>query len=354
MSDQQPAQKGPLTPGDLVELMTSFNEVTSKLESTHKHLRSEVRRLRAELREANSELERSRRLAALGEMAAGIAHEIRNPLGSIGLYARILTEDLGELPDSKRSAVKITDAVRRLDAIVSDVLTFSREMRLGAERADVAMLIDEAIESTRPTRERSGLALEVRKMIDPEAIEAGVWCDETLVHQALVNVIENAIQAMEERGETGTLGIHVGVGSLRDRDGKRCRGVTIAVSDTGPGIPQEVVERMFNPFFTTRSAGTGLGLAIVHRIVDAHGGRVTVRNAAGDRASDATPETAAQQAVGVAGRGASVTGATIEISFPDRSQTGRAFAAAGPESAAQTDETTATTTDKHQAMESAA
>ncbi|MEM9372764.1 MAG: histidine kinase dimerization/phospho-acceptor domain-containing protein, partial [Planctomycetota bacterium] len=119
-----------LSASDLAELMASFNEVTSRLEQTHGQLRGEVRRLSEELREANEALQRSRRLAALGEMAAGIAHEVRNPLGSIGLYASMLEEDLHDRPECRGVAVKIGSAVRGLDAVVGDVLSFAREIRV--------------------------------------------------------------------------------------------------------------------------------------------------------------------------------------------------------------------------------
>ena len=106
---------GSLSAGDLAELMSSFNEVTAKLESTHTQLRDEVVRLSTELTQANEALQRSKRLAALGEMAAGISHEIRNPLGSIRLYTRMLQDDLSEMPEQCTIADKIGRAVTGLD-----------------------------------------------------------------------------------------------------------------------------------------------------------------------------------------------------------------------------------------------
>src|SRR5438874_11415481 len=113
--------------------MASFNEVTSKLERTHESLRLEVARLQDELRQANEQLERSRRLAALGQMAAGIAHEVRNPLGSIRLYASLLEQDLGDRPAEKEIAGKIAAAVQGLDGVVGDVLNFSRELKVSIQ-----------------------------------------------------------------------------------------------------------------------------------------------------------------------------------------------------------------------------
>src|SRR5262245_49927759 len=113
-----------LSPGDLAELLGAFNDVTTRLQSTHDTLRAQVARLEGELRQANEQIERSRRLAALGEMAAGIAHEVRNPLGSIRLHARMLEHDLTERPEQRGLAEKIISEVRGLDAVVGDVLSF--------------------------------------------------------------------------------------------------------------------------------------------------------------------------------------------------------------------------------------
>ena len=129
-----PAKVARLTAEDLAALMDSFNSVTAKLQASHESLRGEVARLNRELSEANAALERSRRLAALGEMAAGIAHEVRNPVGGIRLYARLLDQDLSELPRQRELAIKIGEAAKNLDQIVGDVLTFSKEFRLRPER----------------------------------------------------------------------------------------------------------------------------------------------------------------------------------------------------------------------------
>ena len=115
-----------LDSADLAELMGAFNDVAAKLQESNQMLTAEVTRLSGELRDANEQLMRSKRLAALGEMAAGIAHEIRNPLGSIGLYAEMLRDDLADRPEQRTCANKIGAAVTGLNRIVTDVLTFSR------------------------------------------------------------------------------------------------------------------------------------------------------------------------------------------------------------------------------------
>lgn len=256
-----------LTPGDLAELMASFNDVTGKLEATHRQLRGEVERLRVELAEKSEQLARSSRLAALGEMAAGIAHEIRNPLGSIALYARMLVEDLAGLPGSRVTAEKIAGGVRRLDEIVGDVLAFSRELRVRESEVDAGELFDAALEAC-----AVGGLVRVERVVEVER----VVCDRGLVVQALVNLVRNAVEAMREaRG--GALVLTLSARRARCERSRR-DAVVLGVRDTGPGVPPGVIERMFNPFFTTRETGTGLGLAIVHRIVDAHAGWIDVAN----------------------------------------------------------------------------
>ncbi len=299
---------GALGERDLAELLGAFNDVTSKLQVAHESLRAEVVRLQGELRQANAQIERSRRLAALGEMAAGIAHEVRNPLGSIRLYAKMLVDDLGVGGDREKErgiAEKIGAATRGLDAVVMDVLAFAREMRVVVEPVEAGAMLSRAVEEClacdRADVHTGSVIRVVRE--DRAAGTDGevVVCDATLLHRALVNVVRNAIQAMREPGVDGCE-LRMGVErlTLPGADGGAESFVAIAVRDSGPGIPAGVMERMFNPFFTTRATGTGLGLAIVHRIMDAHGGRVRVRNV---------------ESGGDGGRGG---GAIVELLIPDR------------------------------------
>ncbi len=274
--------RGALTPADLAELIASFNEVTSRLQRTHEDLRGEVSRLEGELREAHGQLRRARQLAALGEMAAGIAHEIRNPLGSIRLYASMLTQDLADRPSERSVAAKIGSAVGRLNGIVGDVLAFARELVVHPEEAPAGDLARGAVEACADLWVLHGVQVETPSA---SAGRIRLRCDAGLVHQALVNVLRNAAEAMGEDSSGAERRVRIGVERRRtlSADGERQGMVAIVVRDTGPGVPAEAVDRLFNPFFTTRHTGTGLGLAIVHRIIDAHGGRVTIRNNPGGR-----------------------------------------------------------------------
>ncbi|HNB59905.1 MAG TPA: ATP-binding protein [Phycisphaerales bacterium] len=282
-----------LSAGDLAELLGAFNDASRRLQQSHEALTSEVARLKGELKSANEQLERSRRLSALGEMAAGIAHEVRNPLGSIRLYAKMLCDDLADRPGERALAEKIAGAVRGLDAVVGDVLSFAREVKLRPQAHDPGELLDAAIEEVLAGEQvRGGVPVRVVRMDRAPSGAAGssIVCDASLAHRALVNIIRNAVDAMRDPASDGSSpGILLvsrstrtlpGAGDDTAQPAARVYEV-LSIRDSGGGIPPESLQRIFNPFFTTRATGTGLGLAIVHRIMDAHAGAISVRNVPG-------------------------------------------------------------------------
>jgi len=275
---EQARNAAPLGVEDLGELMTAVNEVTQRLHRTHEALRAQVTSLQKELADANAQLRRSRSLAALGEMAAGIAHEVRNPLGSILLYVEMLREELDDRPGQADICRKIGEAVEGLDSIVTDVLSFARDTQVRAERIGADDLIDRAVSTCQGLLAKRDVA--IRRSVAPDA--ATLEGDPGLLTQALGNVIRNGIEAMHDAPpDARRLSVDVARGTRRLPDGSRSERIVLGVLDHGPGVPEDVVQRMFNPFFTTRQTGTGLGLAIVHRIVDAHGGEVAVSNVDG-------------------------------------------------------------------------
>ena len=263
---------------DLHELIGAYNGITEKLQQSHEVLSSEVQRLRAELASTNEQLQRGKRLAALGEMAAGIAHEVRNPLGAIGLYAELIAGDLevsgaargGPVAAAHENAGKITGAVRSLSAVVNDVLSFASQVEPRVRPLAAAEVLAAAAEAARPELAAAGVEVVIQA--------AGAWlvADGELVHRALLNLVRNAADAMADlpagRPRRLTLSALPGVPGVPGVP------AVLRVADSGPGIEPEAADRLFNPFFTTRSSGTGLGLAIVHRLLDAHGGAVAVRN----------------------------------------------------------------------------
>jgi two-component system sensor histidine kinase HydH len=260
---------------DLRDLMEHVTQTTLSLQQTHEALQNQVARLQGELAEARGQLSRSRQLAALGEMAAGIAHEIRNPLGSIQLYVQVLADDLEKHAEQRELCRKISAAVAGVDRIIHDVLAFSRDTRVQPQPTTIDAIVRRTLEACDALTAHAGMSVQTRV-----AANIPITADSVLLVQALGNVVRNAVEAMSEQpqGES-RLEIAGEVRTVRCPDGQRRRRAVFTVRDTGPGIAPEVVQRMFNPFFTTRATGTGLGLAIVHRIVDAHGGHINVRNA---------------------------------------------------------------------------
>lgn len=252
---------------DLAQIIEAYSAVTERLQSSHERLQGEVVRLRRELSSANEQVQRSRRLSALGEMAAGIAHEIRNPLAAIQLYAGHAAEDLQASSDTGSAAAletvgKIASAVRGMSAIVNDVLSFARGMEPTRIRVDATELLDRVLASAAPGIDEFGVHV-VRQDLSSKPLV--FLADAGLLQQALLNLVRNAVDAMAAVKGQRVLTVSASADEV---------GVQFAIADTGPGIPDECLDRIFNPFFTTRDAGTGLGLAIVHRIADAHGGSI--------------------------------------------------------------------------------
>lgn len=273
--DAPPRRASGIGADELAELVRAFTEVTERLQSTHSTLQAQVGQLQGELAEANEQLRRARDLAALGEMAAGIAHEIRNPLGSIALDVEVLRGDAPQSPEQQVICDRVLRAVERLDQIVGDVLRFARDLRPQLVECDPSELIEAALSNCEAPLRRAGVVIE-RSVPEPPL---GTWAvDRHLIVQALTNLVRNAVEAMTEGAAPRT----VRIAALRSRkaraDGRRSEHAIFRVEDTGPGVPDDLVARIFHPFFTTKAEGTGLGLAIVHRIVDAHGGSISVRN----------------------------------------------------------------------------
>ncbi|HXK24665.1 MAG TPA: ATP-binding protein [Myxococcota bacterium] len=224
------------------------------------------------------DLRRSERLAAVGELSASIAHEIRNPLAAISGSVQILQKTQGSLGEEPRRLMDI--ALRetlRLDRLIADFLVFARPAPLRAERLSLARAIDEtleAVEAARPPAVRFERAVDERVHLQ---------ADPGQLRQVLWNLVINACQAMPEGGA-----LRVYAGALREWPAQggpsagrmeaeaKPAGAEIAVMDQGVGIAEEALEHVFDPFFTTKPDGSGLGLAIVHRVVSEHGGMVRI------------------------------------------------------------------------------
>lgn len=252
---------------ELGRIIIAYSEVTERLQLSHDQLKKQVQNLREELSEKNRLLERKNRLAALGEMAAGMAHEIRNPLGGIQLYASLLGKDVSDRPASRQLVDKISGGVKRLEALVSQVLHFTRETNVHVIEMDLTEAIEQAVELAQHHADAKQIRIAVS---GPKPMS--VMADPLLIGQALLNLLLNGIEAMEKPGV-----IEISYSSPpMESDAKQFH---LMVRDGGPGIPAHILDRIFNPFFTTKDSGTGLGLAIVHRVVEAHDGTIIATNA---------------------------------------------------------------------------
>lgn len=251
---------------ELGRIIMAYSEVTDRLQQSHDQLQQTVESLRTELGEKNRLLERRNRLAALGEMAAGMAHEIRNPLGGIQLYASLLAKDVADRSDSLLLVTKISAGVKRLEGLVSQTLHFTREIGASISQVDLAEIVAQAAELSH----NAMLARSITCTVDgPE--ELPVLADAALIGQALLNLLLNAADATPDGGT-----ISVTYNAPSPESG--ARQFHLVIRDSGPGIPAAILDKVFNPFFTTKDNGTGLGLAIVHRIVEAHEGTISVTN----------------------------------------------------------------------------
>ncbi len=218
-----------------------------------------------EIRENQERLLRTERLSAVGEMAARVVHEIRNPLVAIGGFARSL---LREVPpqDTKRESLQIiVDEVRRLETIVREVLDYSRPAVPRISRVDLAQIAGEALDLLRWEVDDAGVV----GRVDAEPGLPPAAADRNQLFQALVNVMRNGIHAMP----------HGGTLTLRVREVPG--GLELAVEDTGVGIPAELRGRIFEPFFTTKATGSGLGLTIASQIISDHRGEIHVESQVG-------------------------------------------------------------------------
>mgnify|MGYP001566209586 CR=1 FL=1 len=212
------------------------------------------------------------RLAALGEMAAMIAHEVKNPLAGIEVMAGLLRRQITDRPEAHAMLGDIINEAKMANAIVLEVLEFVRPLRLEVDRTSIARVVDDAILLAERKVERRATALDVTLPADLPAIDG----DRHQLVQVVTNLLLNALEAL---GDRGTIRVRADVHDVDD--GGLPRSVALVVADDGPGIPAEIRDRIFNPFFTTKPKGSGLGLAIVRKIVDAHGGRIDVASAPG-------------------------------------------------------------------------
>ncbi len=263
----QAAREAPATCGtsgsdELGAVLRDCMAVTEKLQRTHETLQQEVARLRHELESKDRELERRRRLAALGELAAGMAHEVRNPLGAIQLYSGLLRRRCGDAQAAGQLLDKIEAGIRAIDGVVQDTLALApRGVRLTPQSCEE--IVQQALDVCRRVLEQR----QVRVRVEAASPDIQILADAGALLRVVVNLVANAADASKP-GSAVT--VSVGKGS----DGM----VALRVADEGCGLPDGALDRIFDPFFTTKETGTGLGLTIAMRLVELHGGRLTASN----------------------------------------------------------------------------
>jgi two-component system sensor histidine kinase HydH len=239
------------------------------------------------LEQAQAEARRSERLAALGQLSAGLAHEIRNPLGVIKGSAEMLSQKLKDSdPLATELSGYISSETNRLSSLVTRFLDFARPLHADLAPQDVTTVLDRAI--TDVTTLWKGAPVRIEKEYEPNL--PPVAMDENLCEQAFLNIVQNAYDAMSPTG--GVLRIKAATRANRN-------GVEVRIEDTGPGVPMELREQIFNPFVTTKKTGVGLGLSIVSKIMDGHHGSIRIEDAGG----------------------APGTGARFVMTFPEASET---------------------------------
>jgi signal transduction histidine kinase len=221
------------------------------------------------------QLQRKERLAAMGELIGRIAHEIRNPLGSVELFASMLQRDLDEDSSAKRYARQISQAVQSTDRLLANLLLYTRPVRMACGWHVAEPLIGESIKLA--AHAITKVPVDIRVDINREI--HSIWCHDGQLKQVLVNLVVNAVQAMPNGG---VLAISL---SQEPPQALGIPAVRLTVRDSGIGIEPAHRSRIFDPFFTTKDEGTGLGLAIVYSIVDAHQGRIDVESTIGQGTS---------------------------------------------------------------------
>jgi len=249
-------------------LVNRFAQESQYRTKLYRELAEQLAETNRQLKQAQAEARRSERLAALGQLSAGLAHEIRNPLGVIKGSAEMLSQKVEQSDELARElASYISSEVNRLSALVTDFLDFARPLRAELHPTDLIALLDRVLKTV--ADRWTGKPVTVER--DYASNLPSIPVDESLCEQAFLNLVQNAYEAMDETG--GTLRVGVERANHNGRDG-----VEVRFADNGSGVPDTLREEIFNPFVTTKKTGVGLGLSIVSKIIDGHHGSIHVEN----------------------------------------------------------------------------
>jgi signal transduction histidine kinase len=247
--------------GEPVLVSQEIEEVAfigAELERMRRRIAISQERLKERLTESEQLRIESERLAAIGSLAASLAHEIRNPLNAMSLLLSRL--QYSPIEDTRKNIIgDLFGEIGRLDRLVSSILDYARPIQLDRKTVDVRSLIASIVDLYRSLAEAKGVRLD---LVSDGSVHAHI--DSDRIKQCIVNLLKNSLDAMENGGVV-TLACH-----------ESQEGLVIEVSDNGPGISKEIKPKLFSPFFTTKENGTGLGLSSVHKIIAAHGGHIEV------------------------------------------------------------------------------
>lgn len=250
-----------------VEVQINRDDEIGHLGRTFNQMSAELQRSARRLQELHErEMRRAAQLASVGELASGIAHEIKNPLVGAASGLDLVSRRISDDPSTAGIVQQIRLQLRRIESAIRDLLSYARPKDPRRAHVDPSQLLDRAVTLIRPQADAAGVRVE--KAV-PAAPVPRLRVDPEQMTQALVNLALNGIQAMDRDGV-----LRLGVASTDEE-------IRISITDTGPGIAEDRVERIFRPFFTTKHEGTGLGLAITRGIVERHGGRLEVDSAPG-------------------------------------------------------------------------
>jgi two-component system sensor histidine kinase HydH len=221
-----------------------------------------------ELKKLEAQIRRHDRLVALGKMAAGVAHEVRNPLSSIKGFATLLGSRFPKESEEGEAAGLLVSQVERLNRSITELLTYARPLPLAVAEVAIEPFIEDSLKLIQSDAREMGVAVHHEITLARKQVRL----DKDRLNQVLLNLYLNSLQAMEHGGE-----LRVSV-----REGDSPDTVEITVRDTGCGIAEDILERVMDPYFTTKPEGTGLGLAMVYKIIDEHGGTIKIASKEGE------------------------------------------------------------------------
>jgi len=242
------------------------NDEIGDLGRNFNHMMQQLRESRAEIERLHrTQISRAEHLATLGELATGLAHEIRNPLAGIAGVIEIVGRDLPATSPARAVVKDVRLEITRISRTLTDLLETARPRRPDVRRSNLNITVEHAVMLARQQVLSRPIKIELQKAPDLPEVEH----DSDQVHQVLLNLLLNAVQALE------------GPGTVRVEIGPREGYASVVVSDNGRGIPPQNLPNIFRPFYTTKGEGTGLGLSLAHRIVEDHHGRIEVSSVVG-------------------------------------------------------------------------